>query len=45
LVLTHYNALGGNDKIAKGPELKENLLSELAKQFSDGEVGIAVEGS
>jgi hypothetical protein len=33
-VLSAYQELGGNDKVAKGPDLKEKLLTHLTARFS-----------
>jgi hypothetical protein len=36
-VLELYNSLGGNDKVAKGPDMKERLLFALAARYPEVE--------
>jgi hypothetical protein len=35
MVLGVYKTLGGNDKIAKGPDMKEELLASLAEKYPE----------
>jgi hypothetical protein len=35
MVLATYSKLGANDKVAKGPEMRDNLKSALAAQYSN----------
>lgn len=35
-ILSLYNKLGGSDKVAKGPELRKEVLAELSKLFPGG---------
>jgi hypothetical protein len=35
MVLGVYKTLGGNDKIAKGPDMKEKLLASLGEQYPE----------
>jgi hypothetical protein len=35
VVLGVYKTLGGNDKIAKGPDMKKELLASLAEKYPE----------
>ena len=41
-ILALYNKLGGSDKVAKGPELRKEVIAELRKLFPGNGVDVAV---